>query len=103
MHRLFREQKPPTAVVCYSDFWAPHIYRSLEKLNLRIPEDVSVMGFCGAPMGRYLSPTLSTIDLQYEKTGEMALRMLLEHMHQPLEIVDFKLDPRNSTAKLNPS
>lgn len=103
MHRLFREQKPPTAVVCYSDFWAPHIYRSLEKLNLRIPEDVSVMGFCGAPMGRYLSPTLSTIDLQYEKTGEMALRMLLEHMHPPLEIVDFKLDPRNSTAKLNPS
>ena len=97
MHRLFREQEPPTAVLCFSDFWAPHIYRSVEKLNLRIPEDVSVMGFCGAPMGRYLSPTLSTIDFQYEKTGELALRMLLEPGHSPLEIVDFKLEVRKST------
>ncbi len=101
MHRLFREQKPPTAIVCYSDFWAPHIYRSLEKMNLRIPEDVSVMGFCGAPMGRYLSPTLSTIDLQYEQTGERALQMLLEPGHSPLEIVDFKLTVRKSTMKQN--
>ena len=98
MHRLFRQQEPPTAIVCYSDFWAPHIYRSLKEMNLRIPEDVSVMGFCGAPMGRYLSPTLSTIDLQYEKTGELALRMLLERTHPPLEIVDFKLEVRESTA-----
>lgn len=99
MHRLFKEQKPPTAIVCYSDFWAPHIYNSLRKMNLRIPEDIAVMGFCGAPMGRYISPTLSTIDLQYEKTGELALRMLLEHTHPPLEVVDFKLEVRESTQK----
>lgn len=97
IHRLFREQKPPTAIVCYSDFWAPYLYRSLEKMNLRIPDDVSVMGFCGAPVGRYLSPNLSTIDLQYEKTGELALRMLLNHPHPPLELVDFKLESRGST------
>ena len=48
-------------------------------------------------MGRYLSPTLSTIDFQYEKTGELALRMLLEPGHSPLEIVDFKLEVRKST------
>ena len=66
-------------------------------MNLRIPDDVSVMGFCGAPVGRYLSPNLSTIDLQYEKTGELALRMLLNHPHPPLELVDFKLESRGST------
>lgn len=95
--RLFQMQKPPTAIVCYSDFWAPHIYRSLAERKLRIPEDVSVMGFCGAPLGRYLVPALSTIDLQYEKTGELALKMLLERNHPPLELVDFKLEVREST------
>ena len=102
IHRLFREQEPPTAIVCYSDFWAPHLYQSLEKLNLRIPEDVSVMGFCGAPLGRYLSPALSTIDLQYEKTGELALKMLLDHSRPPLTLVDFQLESRRSTRKIHP-
>ena len=70
--------KPPTAIMCYSDFYAIYVYDALNALNIRIPEQVAVMGYCGYPGGQYMSPPLSTVDLMYENIGRMAADLMLK-------------------------
>ena len=75
---MFKSDKKPTAILCYSDFSAIYVYEAIKEMNLRIPEDVSVMGICGYPDAELLSPPLSTIDYEYSKFAEMAVEMLQE-------------------------
>jgi len=98
---------PPTAIMCYSDFFALHVYEKLRDMKLRIPEDIAVMGFCGYPGDSLLNPPLSTIDLQYFETGRIALKVLEESQQwygpdavavPPLISVPFELRERASTA-----
>lgn len=98
---------PPTAIMCYSDFFALHVYEKLKDMKLRISEDIAVMGFCGYPGDSLLNPPLSTIDLQYLETGRMALKVLEESQQwygpdaiavPPLISVPFVLKERASTA-----
>lgn len=69
---------PPTAIICFSDFYAIYVYEALKELNIQIPEQVAVMGYCGYPGGQYMSPSLSTVDLMYENIGRMAADMMLK-------------------------
>ena len=67
----------PSAVLCYSDYFALYVYEALKKLSLDMPEDVAVMGTCGYPGGAFLSPPLSTVDYQYKKLGRLGVETLL--------------------------
>jgi DNA-binding LacI/PurR family transcriptional regulator len=54
------------AVVCWGDEYALRLMTSLHKLNLRIPEDVAVMGFRNIPLAGMSDPPLSTIQFDYD-------------------------------------
>ena len=75
----------------------------IETMSIRIPEDLTVMGFCGYPGGRILAPSLSTVDLQYENIGHMAVDVL-RHSEEwfgktvPCLPTPHKLVPGGSTA-----
>lgn len=107
VQQLINLEVPPTAIMCYSDFFALHVYRALEKFKVRIPEDIAVMGYCNAPQGKYLTPSLSTIDKDYSKIGQAAVELLSkadEWFHPedknyapPLIQVKHKLIIRDST------
>ena len=73
---LMAQAEPPEAIYCFSDFVALYVYLAAQKMNLRIPEDLSVMGFCGYPGGKMLSPPLATVDCDYASAGKMAAEML---------------------------
>ena len=51
--------------------------KALRRHSLRVPEDISIMGFCGFPGGQFLEPGLSTIDFQYFQIGRNAVDRLL--------------------------
>lgn len=68
--------EPPTAIFCFSDYFALYVYEALNKLGIKIPEDISVMGFCGYPGSAMMDPPLSTIDLEYNKAGELAIGLI---------------------------
>ena len=51
--------------------------KALKTHSLRVPEDVSLMGFCGFPGGEFLTPGLSTIDFHYFRIGRNAVDRLL--------------------------
>ncbi|MFA7231973.1 MAG: GntR family transcriptional regulator, partial [Victivallaceae bacterium] len=67
----------PTAIMCFSDFYAIYVYEALRRLKITTPEQVSVMGYCGYPGGQLMSPALSTVDLMYENIGQMAADLML--------------------------
>ena len=66
-----------TAFVCFSDFYAIMVINALKEFHLKVPDDVSVMGFCGYPGGKFLDPPLSTTDFHYHEIGRMAVDRLL--------------------------
>ena len=68
--------KAPTAIFCFSDFFALYVYEALKKFGIKIPDDISVMGYCGYPGSVMMDPPLSTIDLEYNKAGEMAIDLI---------------------------
>ncbi len=59
--KLLDSKEPFTAVFTMSDIMAAGVYRALMEAGLRIPEDVSVLGFDGIELGDYMHPKLSTL------------------------------------------
>lgn len=105
VEKAFQHKAPPTAILCFSDFWAPHVYKALKGMDLRIPEDVAVMGFCGWPDGEYMNPPLSTVDLEYFNIGKKSIELLCDAPNwfrqgsaPPLIYSDYHLKTRKSTA-----
>ena len=78
LKNLMAQPEVPEAIYCFSDFVALYVYLAAQKMNLRIPEDLSVMGFCGYPGGKMLSPPLATVDCDYAAAGKMAAEMLCD-------------------------
>jgi len=82
----FRDLAPgdrPTAVTCYNDLVAIGLYRALTELGLRIPDDVSVIGFDDIPLAQYLPVPLTTVRTPKTEMGAAAARMLIEHVESP--------------------
>lgn len=106
VEELMSMPSPPTAMMCFSDFIALDVYKSLDNLGYRIPEDVAVMGYCGYPGDHLLSPPLSTVDSQYSTIGKMAAKVLYQAdkwfgkkgVAVPRIISPHKLVVRESTA-----
>ena len=66
----------PTALFCYSDFFALIAYPALARRGVRIPEDLAVLAIGGHSGCDYLNPGLSAVDLGYFRIGETALALL---------------------------
>jgi LacI family transcriptional regulator len=71
-----------TAVVCPADHQAYTLIQQLAPLGVRVPEDLSVTGFDGAPPPMQASQ-LATIKVPYEELGRSAVHQLLRRMEQP--------------------
>ncbi len=70
--------KPPTAIFCCTDRMALGCYDALKSLGLRIPDDVSVIGFDNQKaIAEQLYPPLSTMALPHEAMGRWAVERLL--------------------------
>jgi DNA-binding LacI/PurR family transcriptional regulator len=67
----------PTAVLVMSDALAAAVVRGAVEAGLRVPEDLSVVGFDGVPSGALTEPPLTTVTQPIEEKGEMTARALL--------------------------
>jgi DNA-binding LacI/PurR family transcriptional regulator len=80
--------------------------RALRERGLRIPDDVSVVGFDNTEFSIYLEPSLTTVDFKFAKQDEMAIKYLIEIIADPdMELHQRVLMPdlivRESTRPLN--
>ncbi|MEM1208257.1 MAG: LacI family DNA-binding transcriptional regulator [Planctomycetota bacterium] len=70
----------PTAVFVTMDAIASGVYRAAREAGLRIPEDLSVIGFADNPIATVLEPALSTMRQRPLEIGGRAARLLLERI-----------------------
>jgi LacI family transcriptional regulator len=110
MMRLLSLPNPPTAVLTSNDLTAIGALRAVARAGLRVPNDISVVGFDDIELSRFTQPPLTTIRLSRDELGRKAFDALYEtvagQQRSGQEIkVSTRLVVRESTApvKVQPS
>lgn len=67
-----------TAVFAETDIMASGVYVALEEAGLRVPEDISVVGYDDIDVAQDLRPRLTTVHVPYEELGRTAVRLALD-------------------------
>jgi len=75
----------PTALFCGNDRLAIVVMRGLRHAGLSVPDDISVLGFDGIPLGEWLSPALSSVVAPNREIGRQAWRHLATQLGLPSE------------------
>jgi LacI family transcriptional regulator len=104
MKEILKLSRIPTAVVCSNDWTAIGALHAIHASGLRVPEDVSLVGFDDIPLTSYTTPTLTTIRMSAKDVGATAFQALFsligeEHLEGDVYQVPTRLVVRESTAK----
>jgi DNA-binding LacI/PurR family transcriptional regulator len=75
---LLRLADPPTAVFAFNDGMAIGAYQAANRAGLRIPDELSVVGFDDYPLDQWLAPPLTTVRQPLGDMGAAAARMIVE-------------------------
>jgi LacI family transcriptional regulator len=78
MERLLDKMPQVTAVFAMSDVTAIGAMRAISDRGLKVPEDISVMGYDGIDIGRYMIPRLTTIRQHREVMASRSVEILLD-------------------------
>lgn len=100
---LMRGAERPTAILCASDQLAIGCISGLSELGIRVPEDVSVVGFDDIALAAYSRPPLTTIRQDRRRLGRSAAERLLDSLAgrpaaEPLTTLPVEIVVRRSTA-----
>jgi LacI family transcriptional regulator len=76
---------PPTAIFASNDVMASGVYEAIRARGLRIPQDVSVIGFDDIPLAAQLHPRLTTVRQPLVEMGRLATQRLLRTIEEDLE------------------
>lgn len=79
---------PPTAVFAASDVVAMGVVSALQSMDLRVPEDVALVGFDDIPLAEYVDPQLTTVHLPAYGLGWGAGRMLMNLIHHSRDSIE---------------
>ena len=110
MGRLLALQPRPTAVITSNDLTAIGAMGAIAEAGLRIPEDMSIVGFDNIQLSAYTVPSLSTVKIPFTEIACAAVQSLLvargddpKHLsHGQLHVVKPELIMRKSTAAPQP-
>lgn len=91
MARLIEKYPDLTAVFAMADVTAIGAIRALRDKGYFVPEDISVMGFDGTPLGEYYNPKLSTVKQQYKNLATRSVEILFG-------MIELKMDAVHETV-----
>jgi LacI family transcriptional regulator len=101
---LLAHKNPPTAILCGNDQMAFGVLEAARDAGLKVPEDLSVMGYDNQDLSRFSRPPLSTLAMPNLELGQRAVEALIDiavHGKQPRALtikIEGPLVPRASTA-----
>lgn len=103
LNTLISQMNPPTAIFCHSDIIAFGALSQAKKIGLRVPEDLSLIGFDDIALANYCDPPLTTVAQPSYQIGRQAMLLLLQQVRQhqitnTSLLLDSKLIIRGSTA-----
>lgn len=101
---LLREVERPTALFCCNDWLAIGALQAAKELAIRVPEELSIVGFDNTVLASVTSPPLTTVAQPIEPMGQMAVNLLIQELQKELNIKQRivlrpELTVRGSTAQ----
>lgn len=105
MEKLLSLKNPPTAVFCSNDDMAIGALNTAFAQGLKVPGDISVIGFDDIASAKYTNPSLTTVKRPIEKISKLGAEKLLEvidtkEIHERSIFVETELISRNSDSPL---
>jgi DNA-binding LacI/PurR family transcriptional regulator len=103
--RIKSNKALPTALFCENDYLAISVIKSLNELGLRVPEDISVVGFDNITESVIITPELTTVHVEKETMATKAVEQVIRLMNntdsvRQKSIVDTRLTIRKSCRKV---
>ena len=103
---LTDKENLPTAIVCANDTIAGYVYNILLQYDVRIPEDVSIIGFDNLEVTYSYKPKLTSVDVDKREMGQIAVKMLMERMLKQRknicsQMLSVNIDEKKSVRDLN--
>ena len=104
IEKILVNQKDLEGIICYGDNLAIATLSTLNRLGMKVPDDVLLIGYDNMPISKWITPSLTTVEQDIKLMGSTAFDILynlirkkpiLEHNY----IVDVELVTRNSTKK----
>lgn len=92
-----------TAIFCANDNMAQGCIAALNEANMRVPEDISIIGYDDIPSAKYLIPPLATVRQPLMEMGEACAKLLLKNMGKAslsTTIPDLKIVERKSIRRI---
>jgi LacI family transcriptional regulator len=83
MKSLLERTRDFTAIFCFNDIAAIGAIRALSEVGLRVPQDVSVVGFDDIQSAAFCTPSLTTVRQPLNEMGKTGARILLERIANP--------------------
>ncbi len=106
MLKLLTEYNPPTAIFCSNDLIAMGAMQAVREMGLKIPDDISIVGFDNMELSSYFYPPLTTVDQPANKIGNTAAEILIGMITGSIEknkqvYLDHKIEYRSSCKNIN--
>jgi LacI family transcriptional regulator len=96
--------RPPTAIFAYNDVMAIGVLRAARELDVRVPEDLAIVGFDNIPVASFVTPQLTTVNQPKYEIGAQAAQLLIDRLNLEREgpperrVLDVDLVVRESSA-----
>lgn len=105
LEQLLALPQPPTAIFCHSDIMALGALSLAKRRGMKIPDDLSIMGFDNISMAEFCDPPLTTVAQPRFEIGREAMHLLLDQLNgqnvsSGSRLLDCKLIIRGSTRKI---
>jgi LacI family transcriptional regulator len=78
VRKIIKYKSIPSVIMTASDFIAVGVIEALKDLKIKIPEEISVIGYDNILISQYTSPLLTTVKQPKEKMGAIAMNLLLD-------------------------
>lgn len=101
---LLKSKRRPSAILAGNDTIAASVLEAARRAGIKVPEQLSVVGFDDLPLATIVSPALTTIHQPLSQIGEKAISLLVERSSRPfdpqgdLHLLAPQLIVRNSSA-----
>ncbi|MDM5318122.1 LacI family DNA-binding transcriptional regulator [Fictibacillus sp. b24] len=93
MEKLLSLKDMPTAVFVAGDHMAIGAIEAIKEKGLRVPEDISIVGYDDIEMAAYITPKLTTIKQDTDLIGFQAAKLLMEQISQKKKLITSKCLP----------
>lgn len=102
----FLNKTKPDAVLSVNEIFGIHAARVIQRAGLKIPEDVSIIGFTDGLLAKYANPSITSVAQHGQEMGETAAKMLIDRVESEddeasyrTKIIEPTLIERDSTNK----